>query len=221
MRASTSVESAVLLRWASQELKDVLKSQRIASVVGPRQCGKTTLVESCGLENSVYYSLDLESNLQAALQDPGFLISQYRSRCLILDEIQKAPILIGEIKYAVDHDHRCGQFVLTGSSDYRRLPHAQKICCIRSAYGRLSQDFSATGSTNSGTVVPFLPGATGHSRHEGAVVDSSRRYSRATVSLSCGKFKQIVQCERNGKAVGRKLADAESICRCAQGHVRG
>ena len=78
------------------------------------------------MENSIYYSLDLESNLQAALQDPGFLISQYRSRCLILDEIQKAPILIGEIKYAVDHDHRCGQFVLTGSSDYRRLPHANE-----------------------------------------------------------------------------------------------
>ena len=29
---------AVLLRWVSQELKDVLKSQRIASEVGPRQC---------------------------------------------------------------------------------------------------------------------------------------------------------------------------------------
>ena len=38
MRASISVASAVLLRWASQELKDVLKSQRIASEVGPRQC---------------------------------------------------------------------------------------------------------------------------------------------------------------------------------------
>lgn len=38
MRALISVASAVLLRWASQELKDVLKSQRIASEVGPRQC---------------------------------------------------------------------------------------------------------------------------------------------------------------------------------------
>ena len=53
MRASTSVESAVLLRWASQELKDVLKSQRIASVVGPRQCGKTTLVKGAGDELGV------------------------------------------------------------------------------------------------------------------------------------------------------------------------
>lgn len=38
MRALISVASAVLLRWASQELKDVLKSQRIASEIGPRQC---------------------------------------------------------------------------------------------------------------------------------------------------------------------------------------
>ena len=112
-------------------------------MVGPRQCGKTTLVESCGLENSVYYSLDLESNLQAALQDPGFLISQYRSRCLILDEIQKAPILIGEIKYAVDHDHRCGQFVLTGSSDYRRLPHANESLAGRVDFVRLRTFSSA------------------------------------------------------------------------------
>ena len=107
-------------RWALTSLQNVLKEQRIAVVIGPRRCGKTTLVENAQLSNSEFVSLDIDSNLQAAKRPPNFFVTQRRNHCLIIDEIQKAPSLIGEIKYAVDHDERSGQFVLTGSSDYRK-----------------------------------------------------------------------------------------------------
>ena len=124
-------------RWALTSLNEVLNEQRIAAVVGPRQSGKTTLVENAGIEGSVFYSLDIDSNLEAALNDPNFLIQSNKNRCLIIDEIQKAPSLIGEIKYAVDHDERTGQFVLTGSSDYRKLPHANESLAGRVDFVRL------------------------------------------------------------------------------------
>lgn len=124
-------------RWALASLQKTLTSQRIASVVGPRQCGKTTLVENAHIARSVFYSLDIQANLQAAKQDPSFLIEQHRGRCLIIDEIQKAPTLIGEIKYAVDHNSEPGQFVLTGSSDYRSLPHANESLAGRVDFVRL------------------------------------------------------------------------------------
>ena len=124
-------------RWALNSLLSVLKEQRIAVVVGPRQCGKTTLVENAHITNSEFISLDIDSNLQSARQDPNFFIAQHRDHCLIIDEIQKAPSLIGEIKYAVDHDERPGQFVLTGSSDYRKLPHANESLAGRVDFIRL------------------------------------------------------------------------------------
>ena len=124
-------------RWALNSLQPILKEQRIAVVVGPRQCGKTTLVENAQIPNSEFISLDIDSNLQAAQRDPNFFITQHRNQCLIIDEIQKAPRLIGEIKYAVDHDERSGQFVLTGSSDYRKLPHAHESLAGRVDFVRL------------------------------------------------------------------------------------
>lgn len=132
-----------LTRWAARELLTVINEQRIASVVGPRQCGKTTLVENCGLKDAVYFSLDRKENLQSAKFDPESLLQLHRDRCLIIDEIQKAPELIGEIKYAVDHNHRPGQFILTGSSDYRRLPHANESLAGRVDFVRLRTFSSA------------------------------------------------------------------------------
>lgn len=124
-------------RWALTSLQNVLKEQRIAVVIGPRRCGKTTLVENAQLSNSEFVSLDIDSNLQAAKRPPNFFVTQRRNHCLIIDEIQKAPSLIGEIKYAVDHDERSGQFVLTGSSDYRKLPHANEPLAGRVDFVRL------------------------------------------------------------------------------------
>lgn len=124
-------------RWALNSLHSALKTQRIAVVVGPRQCGKTTMVENANISNSEFISLDIDSNLQSARRDPSFFIAQHRNHCLMIDEIQKAPGLIGEIKYAVDHDERPGQFVLTGSSDYRKLPHANESLAGRVDFIRL------------------------------------------------------------------------------------
>ena len=124
-------------RWALNSHHSALKTQRIAVVVGPRQCGKTTMVENANISNSEFISLDIDSNLQSARRDPSFFIAQHRNHCLMIDEIQKAPGLIGEIKYAVDHDERPGQFVLIGSSDYRKLPHANESLAGRVDFIRL------------------------------------------------------------------------------------
>ncbi len=65
-----------------------------------------------------------EIALLAARNDPRFFVRQAQGICLIIDEIQKAPSLISEVKRCVDADSRPAQFVLTGSADYRKLPSA-------------------------------------------------------------------------------------------------
>ena len=113
-------------RWSSSLLMKGLSFQRAALVVGARQCGKTTLVRDlCPIE-ARYTTMDDEATLSAALSDPHFFLRQAQDGCLIIDEIQKAPILISEVKRRVDSNNHPGQFILTGSADYRKLPSGQR-----------------------------------------------------------------------------------------------
>ncbi|MDR0697387.1 MAG: AAA family ATPase [Christensenellaceae bacterium] len=64
----------------------------------------------------IYRTLDDQTSLKAAFDDPNSFVS-HNSKTLIIDEIQKCPLLITAIKMAVDTDTRPGRFLLTGSSD--------------------------------------------------------------------------------------------------------
>ncbi len=112
-------------RWLTAALTKGLSFQRAALLVGARQSGKTTLVrEQCPIP-SQFVTMDDAATLLAARGDPHFFLNQHEDSCLVIDEIQKAPSLISEVKRHVDEDNHPGQFILTGSADYRKLPSAE------------------------------------------------------------------------------------------------
>jgi len=74
--------------------------------------------------------------LALALSDPkGFVMN--KSGTMIIDEIQKAPKLLPEIKLHVDSDKRPGQFLLTGSANILTLPIISDSLAGRVKYLRL------------------------------------------------------------------------------------
>ncbi len=89
-------------------------------ILGPRQCGKSTLARKEAGERS-YLTLDDEAVLRTARADPAGFIAALPGP-VILDEIQKAPGLMPAIKISVDHDRRPGRFLLTGSANLLLLP---------------------------------------------------------------------------------------------------
>ena len=92
-------------------------------LVGPRQAGKSTLVQSlaAGPHPARYLSLDDLRTLDAARRDPvGFI--EDSEEPLVIDEIQRAPELLLPIKAAIDRDRRPGRFILTGSAQVMLLP---------------------------------------------------------------------------------------------------
>jgi uncharacterized protein len=92
-------------------------------LVGPRQAGKSTLVQSLagGPHPARYLTLDDLRTLDAARRDPvGFIESL--DGPVIIDEIQRAPELLLPIKAAIDRDRRPGRFILTGSAQVMLLP---------------------------------------------------------------------------------------------------
>lgn len=109
-------------RWANQMVGDALETWRVVHVSGARQCGKTTLARQIERETGgEYRSLDEAGMLQAARADPSGFVER-RGRLLVVDEVQKAPELLGEIKMAVDRDGAKGQYLLTGSANVATLP---------------------------------------------------------------------------------------------------
>ena len=92
-------------------LRRRLRDYPAAVLVGPRQCGKTTLARSIG---GAYFDLEQEAErLRLDVQWPRLASGRQR---LILDEAQSYPEIFPRIRGAIDQRrHKAGRFLLTGS----------------------------------------------------------------------------------------------------------
>jgi predicted AAA+ superfamily ATPase len=93
----------------------------VVAVLGPRQCGKTTLVQETvgGRPGVVYLDLERPSDL-GKLRDPELYFNLQRSQgtasLFCLDEIQRTPEIFPLLRSLVDEERRNGQFLLLGSA---------------------------------------------------------------------------------------------------------
>ncbi|OGR90487.1 MAG: hypothetical protein A2V88_13045 [Elusimicrobia bacterium RBG_16_66_12] len=84
-------------------------------VTGPRQSGKTTLVQKLFGDSHAYCSLDDPAVRLQAQADPALLLQRFAPP-VILDEIQYAPDLLHYVKLDIDRRRaEKGRFVITGS----------------------------------------------------------------------------------------------------------
>ncbi len=127
----------LLKRWAQKSLELKLATHRIVSVVGSRQSGKTTLLLEMPISNQIFKSLDLQSTFLEAKADPSFFVRRNSDAVMIIDEIQKVPALIGEIKFVVDRNQQKGQYIVSGAADYRKLPQANESLAGRVGFVRV------------------------------------------------------------------------------------
>ena len=98
-------------RHCAPLLRRLLRAYPAATLVGPRQCGKTTLARSLGGE---YFDLELESERTRLDLEWTRLIE--KKSLLILDEAQTYPAIFPRLRAAIDADRRRkGRFVLLGS----------------------------------------------------------------------------------------------------------
>ncbi len=98
----------------------MLKHRRVVLLSGPRQSGKTTLVQQFANESIPFFTLDSRATLDSVRFDPETFIHGIDRA--VIDEIQRVPELILSIKRSVDTDPRPGRFLLTGSANIMTLP---------------------------------------------------------------------------------------------------
>jgi uncharacterized protein len=111
----------MLPRGIQRTLNEAMTDTPVVCLLGPRQCGKSTIARSLDPSRK-YLTLDDANLLAAAIKDPGGFINQFPEN-ITLDEIQRAPELLLAIKRAVDERRRPGRFLLTGSANLLQLPH--------------------------------------------------------------------------------------------------
>ena len=108
-------------------------------VTGPRQVGKTTMLEklmSNGYERE-YVSLDDLNERRLAKTDPAMFF-QIHKPPLFIDEVQYAPELLPYIKIQIDKNHTPGAFWLTGSQLFKLMSGVQESLAGRIALLHLS-----------------------------------------------------------------------------------
>ena len=109
-----------LPRGIATGIKEALTDTPVVCLLGPRQSGKTTLVQMLAPDRA-YISLDENNYFHVAQDDPSGFIGSLPSEVTI-DEVQRVPALLPAIKHAVDKDRRPGRFLLTGSANLLLLP---------------------------------------------------------------------------------------------------
>lgn len=101
---------------------ELLESFKIVTISGPRQSGKTTLSKDIARELGFsYYTMDDETILGAAIDDPITFAKQIAKSPAVIDEIQMAIELVKALKIVVDEENRNGMFLLTGSADLFKM----------------------------------------------------------------------------------------------------
>ncbi|MDY3797310.1 MAG: ATP-binding protein [Agathobacter sp.] len=114
-------------------VSEVTKEYPIVLVTGPRQVGKTTMLQKL-MEgtNRSYVSLDDLNERNLAKTDPELFLQLHKPPVLI-DEVQYAPELFTYIKIFVDKNHNPGDFWLTGSQIFKMMRGVQESLAGRVA----------------------------------------------------------------------------------------
>ena len=106
-------------------------------VLGARQVGKSTMLKYLAREeNRTIVTMDNDMDRELARRDPVLFFQMYKPPILI-DEIQKAPELLNQIKIMCDESEERGRFWLTGSQRKKLMEKSRETLAGRLAILRL------------------------------------------------------------------------------------
>lgn len=104
-------------RKIENTVRQYLKIFPVVAVLGPRQCGKSTLVKSLATHwgDSVYLDLQNDEDL-GKLDQTTYFFESNQDKIICLDEIQLVPQLFSVLRSVVDKNRQNGKYILLGSA---------------------------------------------------------------------------------------------------------
>jgi predicted AAA+ superfamily ATPase len=96
-------------------IQSALERNRVVALIGPRQCGKTTMARNFVSPNSSNY-FDLEDPFSLARLEQPMSTLQNMTGLIVIDEIQRRPDLFPTLRVLVDRDPLPARFLILGSA---------------------------------------------------------------------------------------------------------
>lgn len=119
------------------QLKTAMQRSPVTALLGPRQCGKTTLARALGQEYAATY-FDLESQPdQRRLQNPEMVLGEL-SGLVVLDEIQRMPELFNVLRVLADRPDNEARFLILGSASPHIVRNVSETLAGRVEFVELS-----------------------------------------------------------------------------------
>ena len=107
----------MIKRIMAETILKLAKKYPVIALTGPRQSGKSTLTRHL-FPNHQYVNLESPQVRDFAENDPESFFKKYSGN-VILDEVQNVPSLFPYIQVIVDEKKVMGDFVITGSSQFK------------------------------------------------------------------------------------------------------
>lgn len=122
-------------RKAEEDIRTALSRSPVVAILGPRQCGKSTLAKEFmkKVGNTVY--LDLQDRMDRnKLNEPELYLDQHRDKLVCLDEIQRMPDFFSVLRSEVDRERRAGRFLILGSASRDLINQSNETLAGRIEY---------------------------------------------------------------------------------------
>lgn len=119
------------------QLKSSLGSNPVTALLGPRQCGKTTLANVLAEERECEY-FDLENPLDIARLSAPMLALENLKGLIVIDEIQRKPELFEMLRVLVDRPDSPSTFLVLGSASPHLVRGASESLAGRIGFVDLS-----------------------------------------------------------------------------------
>ena len=128
-----------------EKLSTALRRSPVVALLGPRQCGKTTLARIFGhKKKSAQLDLESQPDIQR-LQNPEMVLGSMEG-IVILDEIQRMPELFNVLRVLVDRPASPTRFLILGSASPDLVKNVSETLAGRVEFIELSGfDIGETG----------------------------------------------------------------------------
>lgn len=126
-------------RLLENNLKEYIGFFPATAILGPRQCGKSTLIKEFlkDREESIYLDLQLESD-RLKLSNPEQFFSYNEDKQICLDEVQRVPGIYSTLRSIIDKNRRAGRFIILGSASRDLIKQSSESLAGRIGYLELS-----------------------------------------------------------------------------------
>ena len=98
-----------------ESIENALKRSRVVALIGPRQCGKTTIAREFVAPDSINY-FDLEDPVSLSRLDEPMTGLKDLSGTVVIDEIQRRPGLFPILRVLADRTPARARFLILGSA---------------------------------------------------------------------------------------------------------